>query len=141
MQQILLLLAHVVLLILAATSFTAVTVLRDGQFHCQYFRFASQSGWGTPYQFAYTLPAVLTYLAAYGTGLAAYVLAWRRGASIIGATGAAMCAIGLASFAFELTHWIVEHNRSLIVSLPAPLFALAVVVLIQHCRLKTTPAN
>jgi hypothetical protein len=141
MQLVLLLVAHVILLILASTSFTAITALRDGHFQWDYFRFASQSGWGTPYQFVYTLPTVLTYLAAYGTGLAAYVVAWRRGAPIIGATGAVLCAIGLASFAFELTHWFTDHNRSLIISTPALLLALAVAAMVQQYRLRTRPAG
>ncbi len=80
----LLLAAHVVLLVLASTSFTAVTALRDGHFQWEYFHYASQDGWGVPYQFPYSLPVVLTYLLAYGTGLATYIIAWRRGSWIIG---------------------------------------------------------
>ena len=70
---------HVVLLVLASTAFTAVTALTDGRFQWQYYWYAGQTGWGLPYQFPYSLPVVLTYLAAYGTGLAAYAIAWQRG--------------------------------------------------------------
>jgi hypothetical protein len=141
MKWVLLLLGHVILLTLASTSFTIITALQGGQFQWEYFRYASQSGWGTPYQFAYTLSVVLTYMAAYGTGLAAYLLAWRRGATIIAAIGVALCAIGFASFALELTHWFSEHNRSWIISMPAPLLLLAAAALIQQYRLATIPAN
>lgn len=131
-----LLLAHVVLLILASTSFTVFTGLRDGYFQWRYFTYASQSGWGLSYEFPYTLPIVLTYLAAYGTGLATYIFAWRGGTPIIGATGTFLCAIGFASFAYELTHWFSDHYNSWIASMPAALFVLAAAAVIQHFRQK-----
>jgi len=89
------------------------------------------------YQFPYTLPVVLTYLAAYGTGLANYIIAGRRGSWLIGAAGVLLCAIGFASFAFELTHWFSEHYDSWIASFPAALLVLAVAAVIQRYRLKT----
>lgn len=131
---VLLLVAHVVLLILASTHFTVVTGLADGRFQWENFRYASQSGWGQPYQFVYGLPVVLTYLAAYGTGLATYVIAWRRGLTILGSAGIVLCAAGFASFALELTHWFSEHNRSWIASAPAPLLLLAVAAVFQCYR-------
>lgn len=131
------LITHVTLLVLASTSFTVVTGLGDSHFQWQYFRYASQSGWGVPYQFPYTLPVVLTYLAAYGTGLATYINAWHTGSRIISVTGVLLCAIGLVSFAYELTHWFSEHYGSWIVSLPAPLLLLAVAAAIQHYRLES----
>jgi hypothetical protein len=139
MSFILLLLHHVTLLILASTSFTAITAIRDGEFQCEYFRFASQSGWGRFYEFPYSLPVVLAYLGAYGTGLAAYIFAWRRGSPIIAAAGMVLCALGLASFAFELTHWFVDHYRSYIVSMPAVLLLLAAAASIQQVRRETIP--
>src|ERR1700748_2906351 len=116
MRWIQLLLVHVLLLVLASTSFTVVTGLRDHHYQWQYFNYHSQSGWGVPYQFPYTLPVVLTYLAAYGTGLATYIISWQTGSRIISAAGVLLCAIGLASFAYELTHWFREHYGSWIVS-------------------------
>jgi len=134
-RWVLLLTTHVTLLVLASTSFTVVTGFRDGHFQWQYFCYASQSGWGVPYQFPYTLQVVLTYLAAYGTGLAVYIIAWRMGSRIIGATGILLCAIGLSSFTYELTHWLSEHYGSRIISFPAPLLLLAVATAIQYYRL------
>jgi hypothetical protein len=133
-QWISLLLAHVLLLVLASTNFTVLTGLGDGQFQWEYFRYAKQSGWGVPYEFPYSLPVVITYLAAYGAGLAAYVMAWRRGLPVIGAVGSLLCAIGFASFTYELTHWFNEHYRSWILSAPAALFVLAVVAVAQGLR-------
>jgi hypothetical protein len=133
----LLLIAHVSFLVLASTSFTVVTGLRDHHFQWQYLNYVSQSGWGVPYRYPYTLPVVLTYLAAYGTGLATYIIAWEWGSRIISGAGVLLCGIGFTSFACELTHWFSEHYGSWIVSLPAPLLLLAVAAVIRHYRRET----
>ena len=132
----LLLLTHVTLLVLASTSFSVVTGLRDHHFQWQYLNYVSQSGWGVPYQFPYSLPVVLTYLASYGAGLATYLIAWQAGSRIISAICILLCAIGFASFAYELTHWFTEHYGSWIFSLPAPLLLLAVIAAVQFHRLE-----
>jgi len=128
-----LLAAHVVLLILASTSYSLV-VGSDGRFQWEYFRYLSQSGWGQPYQFPYTLPVVLTYLAAYSTGVASYVLTWRRGSTIVGGAGILLCALGFASFAYELSHWFRENYNAWIFSAPAALLVLAAADAIQWYR-------
>ena len=63
-RWVLLLITHVTFLVLASTSFTVVTGLRDGDFQWEYMNYVSQSGWGVPYQFPYKLPDVLSCLAA-----------------------------------------------------------------------------
>jgi hypothetical protein len=135
-RWILLLIGHVTLLIFASTSFTAVTGFREGHFQWEYVKYSSQSGWGVPYEFPYTLPVVLTYLAAYGSGLAVYMIAWRSGSQVVGVMGTILCAIGFVSFSYELTHWFSERYDAWIVSLPAPLLLLACAAVIQHFRLK-----
>lgn len=125
------LVAHVVLLALASTSFTIVTGLRDGQFQWQYFQYTWQQGWGLPYQFPYSFAVVLCYMAAYATGTAAYYGAYRAGSHFAGLTGIVLCGAGLASFAFELTHWLIDHYQSWIISTPVVLLGLAVVTAIQ----------
>ncbi len=129
-----LLIVHVVLLALASTCFTIVTGIGDGHFQWEYFRYASQSGWGIPYQFPYSLPVVLAYLAAYGIGVAAYCVACRSGSQIIGLAGILVCVIGFASFTFELSHWFAAHYRSWIASAPIVLLALAPAAAIQQYR-------
>ena len=141
LPSVLFLFVHVVLLVLASTSFTAVSGLRDGHFQWEYFRYASQSGWGVLYQFPYSLPVVLTYLAAYGTGLANYIVFWRKGSWIIGSVGVLLCGVGFASFAYELTHWLSDHYNSWIVSVPAALLLLAVAAVIQNYRLAVPRAG
>jgi hypothetical protein len=126
-----LLVIHVILLLLASTSFTIVSGLAGEGLRWQSFQYLSQSGWGTPYQFPYELPVVLTYLAAYGIGVAAYALIWRQPMRLVGALGIACCALGFVSFAYELTHWFRESYNSWIVSLPGPLLVLAAAALVQ----------
>ncbi|MEX0714455.1 MAG: hypothetical protein WD278_19115, partial [Pirellulales bacterium] len=96
-----LLVLHVVLLVFASTCFTVVTGIGNGQYQWEYFRYFSQSGWGVPFQFTYSLPVVLVYLAAYATGVAAYCVAYRGGSQIIGLSGILLCTVGFASFTFE----------------------------------------
>jgi hypothetical protein len=124
--------AHVALLVLASTCFTILTGIGNGQFQWEYFRYFSQSGWAVPYHFHYSLPVVLVYLAAYATGTAAYVLLYRGGSRIVGRLGLLLCACGLASFAFELTHWFIAHYGSWIASAPITLLPLAAVATFQQ---------
>lgn len=126
-----LLILHVVLLVLAVTQLTIVTGLSSGRYEWEYFRYFSQSGWGGTYQFPYSLPVVLLYLAAYGTGAAAYLVAYLSRLVIIGLLGMAVCTVGFASFALELSHWFVDHQRSWIASAPIVLLALALAAVVQ----------
>jgi hypothetical protein len=128
---------HVVLLALASTCFTIVPGVGGGHYQWEYFRYFSQSGWGVPYQFTYSLPVVLAYLAAYGTGVAAYCVAYRSGSQIIGLSGIVLCLVGFASFTFELSHWFAAHYWSWIASAPIALLALAPAAAIQQYRRRT----
>ena len=129
-----LLAVHVVLLILASTRFTVATGLADGHFQWEYFQYTQQSGWGLPYQFPYILPVVLTFVAAYAVGLGAYLLTWKLGAAILGAIGSLLCGLGLASFAYELHHWVINDYRSIIVSPVIALLVLAPLTVIRERR-------
>lgn len=133
-NRLTLLAVHVALLLLASTCFTIVTGIGSRQFQWEYFRYFSQSGWGIPYQFHYSLPVVLTYLAAYAAGAAAYALIYRTGSRIVGPLGVLLCTCGLASFAFELTHWFTAHYGSWIASAPIALLPLAAVAGVQQYR-------
>ena len=129
-------LLHVILLVVASTSFTVLTAINGDRFQWQYFHYTSQTGWGHLYQFPYSLSLVLAYLAAYGTGLATYILVWKNGSQIIGITGIVLCALGFASFSYELTHWCTEFYGSWIAHAPGPLLLLAIAALIQTYRRK-----
>lgn len=137
-KLVILLVLHVLLLALASTCFTIVPGVGDGHYQWEYFRYSSQTGWGVPYEFTYSLPVVLVYLAAYGTGVAAYYVAYRSGSQIIGLSGIVLCIVGFASFTFELSHWFVAHHWSWIASAPIALFALAAAAAIQQCRWRTS---
>ena len=136
-----LLVLHVLLLALASTRFTIVPGVGDGHYQWEYFRYFSQNGWGVPYKFPYSLPVVLSYLAAYGTGVVAYCIAYRSGSRIIGLSGIVLCLVGLASFTFELSHWFVDHNWSWVASAPIALMALAPAAAIQQYWRRTTDAT
>jgi hypothetical protein len=132
--RLILLLLHVALLLLASTCFTVITGFDDGHYQWDYFQYSAQSGWGVPYRSNYSLQVALAYLAAYATGVAAYCMAYRGGSHIIGLAGMLLCGVGFASFALELSHWFVEHNRSFIISAPIALLALALAAAIQQYR-------
>jgi hypothetical protein len=130
-----LLILHVAQVVLASTSFTIVTGMHDGRFGWQYLMYHRQTGWGLPYEFPYTLPVVLTYVAAYGTGLVVYFLAFANGSRIIAATGIVLCGLGLVSFLYELTHWMNDHYASWIVSAPGAILLWAVLAGVQYYQL------
>jgi hypothetical protein len=125
---------HVVLLVLASSSFTVVTGLGDQQFQWEYFRYLSQRTWGAPRPVVYSLPVVLAYLAAYSTGVAAYFVSFHRGSPTLGLIGIMFCIIGLVSFALELSHWFIDHQRTWIASAPIALLAIAIATAIQQWR-------
>lgn len=135
-----LLFVHVALLALASTCFTIVPGVDDGHLQWEYFRYISQSGWGTPYGFPYSLPVVVAYVVAYGLGVFAYGVAFRNGLQFIGLLGMVLCIAGFASFSFELTHWFAAHNRSWIASAPIGLFVLAPAAALQQYR-RRSPAS
>jgi hypothetical protein len=128
--------AHIVLLILASTSYSILAGHADA-LSWQYFRIAYVTGFGQPYQSPYTLSVVVTYALAYGLGCLAYLMLFRRGLRGLGGTGLALCLLGFASFTCEATHWLSAHHRSLIVSFPAVVLALdvaATIVLLAQTR-------
>jgi hypothetical protein len=118
---------HLLLLALACTSFTVVTGWANGDWKCNFYAYRYADGWGYVYQSDYTLPVIITYLAAYATGIAVYGLAWRAGSRYVAGTGLALCVVGLVSFGIEGSHWVYAHNLSWIASFPVVMFPLAVV--------------
>src|SRR5688572_31924139 len=104
------LLLHAFLLLLASTEFTIVTSALGGDsLRWSYFKYASQSGFGYKYASQYTLPVILTYLAAFSVGLAGFTLALRKGRPVVGTFGVVLSMLGLISFAVEGSHWAFEH--------------------------------
>lgn len=128
MRRILLL--HVCLLVLAVTRFTIATSAFVGGFpRWSFVTFVSQNGFGYKYASPFSLPVVLTYIAAYTVGLVGFTLALKRGSSIVGTLGAAMSVLGLVSFLIEGSHWAIEHNRSWLAFSPAAMFVLSAIAL------------
>jgi hypothetical protein len=88
---------HLVLLALACTSFTLISVWTSGAWTCNFYAYRYADGWGYVYQSDFTLPVIIMYLAAYVAGLAVYAIAWRAGSRYIAGTGLALWIVGLAS--------------------------------------------
>ena len=111
--------AHVVGILLAATGYTILTCLSDDvSFKWNFFQYAYEYGWGHVYQSRYGLLQVLTYVAAYSLGLPVFFHAWARGYRLLGISGAFLCLLGAISFVIESSHWVFNHNVSLIASSP-----------------------
>jgi hypothetical protein len=141
-SRLILLGLHVLLVVLASTSLTVVTGFHNGKFQWEYFKYFWYHAWGVPYEFPYTLPVVIAYLAAYASGIAAYLAIRRSGSPGIGLAGVVLCGVGFASFAFELTHWLVDHSRSWIASAPIVALLLALVAATQQIVSRTAvPAD
>jgi hypothetical protein len=132
---------HLVLLALACTSFTLVTVWANGAWTCNFYTYRYAAGWGYAYRSDYTLPVVITYLAAYAAGIAVYAFAWGAGSRFLAGSGLALCIVGLVSFGIESSHWIWSHNLTWIASFPVVMVPLAVVAgcLVARVRLDRRP--
>jgi hypothetical protein len=137
-SRLILLGLHFLLVVLASTSLTVVTGFHDGKFQWEYFNYFWYHAWGVPYAFPYTLPVVTVYLAAYASGIATYLAIRRSGSPNLGLAGMVLCAVGFASFAFELSHWFVDHSRSWIAS--APIVALLLSLVAATREIVSRPA-
>jgi len=116
---------HVLLLILACTDFSIISWLwGDLSWSCSCFTYSYRNGFGYEYVSDYSLLQVLAYLLGYGLGLPVFVFAWKRQWVLLGLCGFVLCAVGFVSFTIEASHWVWQHNLSLIASFPAILFVL-----------------
>jgi hypothetical protein len=118
------LILHIALLLLASTNFTIVTFAGEGtSFTWNYYTYTSRSGFGYEYVSDYALPQVLTYIAAYATGLITFILIRLR-FRWINLIGIVLSALGLVSFLIEGSHWVIDHHRSWIASFPIAFIVL-----------------
>jgi hypothetical protein len=119
------LLAHLILLLLAATNFTFVTAaLGHPGLTWDFASYAYRNGWGYTYRSDYSFAQVLTYIAAYAAGAVVYPSLTRPKWLAVGAT--LICIAGLASFVIELSHWFLDHHLCLIASFPILLIPLGI---------------
>jgi hypothetical protein len=133
-----LLLLHFAALMLGSTSFTIVTApFGITPFCWSYLAYNYANGFGYVYQSAYSLPVVLTYLVAYGSGIAIYRRLCQP--QFLGTFAASVCLAGFLSFALEFTHWFSDHHLSLIASFPGLVLPIAIWTIIvqwHHQRLR-----
>jgi hypothetical protein len=122
-----LLVTHAILLLLASTGFTIITAWR-GKSSLQwcYYKYALQSGWGTRYVSDYSALEIVTYLLAFSVGIAGFLYALKDNHVVVGSLGVVLSMIGSLSFAFEGSHFFIEHHRSCIAFSPAVMFLLVV---------------
>ncbi len=114
-----LLLAHIVLLLLAATRFSIVSWLwGEVSWQLNYFQYAHRKLWGILYVSKYTLPQVVVYVLGYLVGLLTFWCADRALPAFLKGAGAIICLLGLVSFSLELSHWFCRHGISWIASFP-----------------------
>ncbi len=124
--------AHAALLLVASTRFSALSwIWAESAWTWDYFRYAHQSGWGYQYQSDYSSAVVLTYLAAFSTGIVGYVMAGKRIVGTLRIPAMMLCVLGLISFLIEGSHWLWDHHVSWIAVCPAAGLLLAGVAALQ----------
>jgi hypothetical protein len=94
-------------------------------------QFSYANGWGYEYVSDFSLAEVGAYVVAYAVGCVAFGGVVRRYPVVAGAS-VVLCAVGVATFGLEATHWVVRHHLSLIASCPALLMASAVYVIVRE---------
>jgi hypothetical protein len=128
---------HIVFLLLAATSFSVVTIFGESwSFDCEFWKLSYSRGWGHRYVSEYSIWRVLCYLIGYGLGIPVYAYVARAGWAWLATLGVILCGIGVISFVIEGSHWVVSHNLSLIASFPAAMPALWILWLYKVSRFK-----
>lgn len=128
----LLLLIHMLLVVLASTSFTALTFFRDGSWSVEFYKLGYSSGFGKSYQSPYSETVILTYIAAFLFGLAGYIFVMRSGARWPGAIGILVSALGIYCFVNEFFQLEQSVYNSRIAVYPLFMLALAIYSLIPR---------
>ncbi len=133
---------HAGLLVVASTRLSVVSWMwGNASWTWDYFQYCYKNGWGYQYQSDYSLPVVLTYIAAYSVGIAGYGMA-RRHVPIAGnALAAILSILGLISFLIEGSHWLWAHHLSWIAISPAASLLLVGVVVVQLGSSGVKPAE
>lgn len=134
--------AHALLLLLAATHFSAVSWLWGGaSWNWNYFMYSSRSGFGYAYVSDYSLPHVLAYLAGYALGLPVFIFAFRRRWTLLGWCGVILCGLGIVSFGIEGSHWLWRHHTSWIASFPAAMVGMWVWWVVRARNTRSSQRN
>ncbi|HEY4329714.1 MAG TPA: hypothetical protein VGN88_08250 [Phycisphaerae bacterium] len=111
-------------LTLAATNFTLLTFpFSPSSFTISFFAYSYQNGWGYTYQSDFSLLQVLTYTLAYVSGI--FLLPLIAHPHFLAKFAQLISLAGALSFSLELTHWLIPHHLSIILSLPVILWLIA----------------
>lgn len=126
----LLLLLHAWLMLVAGTQFSLLTHwYRGDALTWNFYQYRSTNGFGNVYVPSHSLAVVLAYLAAYTVGLVAFGIAFKNGSRILGSIGFFLSVIGVVSFAFEGSHWVLKHERSWLLHSPTLMMMLAFLII------------
>ncbi len=133
-----LILIHIFFLLMAATNFTFFNMFKSiGRYQWTFFNINFHSGWGKVYVSAYSVQQIVAYLISYGLGVYLFKVYSRKNYFFTGLTGRILCGLGFLSFLFEATHWFVNHQFSVIFSIPVGVGLLWVLIfLIQFTKLR-----
>ena len=123
---------HVGFLLLASTKFSVVSwIWGRWAWTWDYFKYSYQNGWGYQFESDYSFLVVLTYLAAFATGILGYIMAGKRIASALSVPSVILCVLGMISFLIESSHWLWAHHLSWIAICPIASLVLAGAAIIQ----------
>lgn len=121
-----LLIAHMLLVLLASTSFTVLTFFWKGGWSVELYKLGYSSGFGRTYQSPYSETVILTYTSAFLVGLAGYILAMRSGARVSGTIGVLVSLVGIYCFGNEYFQLEQSSYNSRIAVCPLFMLALAI---------------
>ena len=113
-----LLVIHIVLLLLAISNLTLITFLFDGSWSFSLGQFSQKDSFGKPYEFEYSLIQVFAYIACYASGFFFYTKCQKVKPNVFSKIALLVCLVGFGTFIFELSHWVVNFNYSIIISFP-----------------------
>ena len=136
-----LLVIHVILLLLTFSNLSLITFWVDGSWSFSFAQISHKDSFGKLYEFDYSFFQVITYIACYATGLFFYLKDQKVKPSFFSKAAIFICLVGLASFVFELSHWLVNFNYSLILSFPIILIFTAIFIGPNHCKNIQVPNN
>lgn len=124
---------HFLPLLAGSTNFTIFTALRRPHaFNWSYLDFSYSNGWGYVYQSAYSPWQIAAYLLAYASGLFLHPKLTRP--RWLASVAMGLCLMGVVSFVIEASHFVFDHNLSLIGSAPIIMTPIAIWTLWTRIR-------
>ncbi|PCJ58420.1 MAG: hypothetical protein COA79_12935 [Planctomycetota bacterium] len=125
---------HFFLLILVISNSTLITVWFDDYLSFSIIEISQKDSIGRSYEFEYSFLQVMVNIVCYASGLYFYLKVPKIKLNLFLKITTLICLLGLSSFLFELSHWVINFNLSLIISLPIVLVFSSVFIGIGFCK-------